>query len=251
MNQQRSGLVLAGLAALVAVTLVLVVMAFRHGTTVASGADPVPTPVAPSATTTQAPTGSTSSPSSAAATGTAIVGGGMTYADSSSGSQPGARSWLAYADQGDAKLFVRDQLTAAQAAKLVTGGPYAKLVIATADDDVAAGRSAEQSVGDMAALVTRTQTAPNAVVVLPLSPSTAVSPAQIRSYNRALRQAVTAKGWSYCDAWAPVRGKNGQWDQESDAVLGGTGASSGAARKVAAAVRQCLSAEKAGATSTG
>lgn len=241
MNQQRHGLVLAGLAALVAVTLVLVVMAYRHGTTVVGAGAPAPTITAASPASSST-AGATSAPS-ATPSAIAVVGGAMNYANSGSDTQPGSRSWLAYADPQLRKtLFVRDGLTSAAATALITGGPFATLIISTADDDVAAGRTATQSVQDMAKLVAKTKTSGDAVTVVPLSPATSVPAAQIRAFNTQLEQAVKAKGWKYCDAWAPVRAADGQWKTDADSALNGRGVSRSGARQVAAAVKECLAA---------
>lgn len=235
MRQQRTGPILAGLAALIAVTLVLVAMALKHGTGVSEAA---PTVTQPSVTS------SPSSTTTAPATTAAIVGGAMTYADSSSGTEPGSRSWITYFNTKGVpkKLFMKDGLTTKQATAELTGGPYAVLTVATADDDYSAGRTGEQSAEDISALVSKAKVASGEVVVVAMSPASAVRGSRITTFNSALEQAVKAKGWTYCDAWASVRGDDGQWADESvDSVKNGNGASQATAKKVGPAVLACFS----------
>lgn len=248
MNQRHSGLALAGLAALLTVTMLLVYLAVQHGATTVTNSVAAPTlSTAPS-------TSGASSSTAAAPSGLAIVGGGMTYANSTSADKPGSRSWLSYFTlTANKKVFVGDGLTTTAATKLMTGGPFEGLLISTADDDAAAGKSAEQSVSDTAALVTKTKTASDAVLVIPLSPSTTFGGAKIRAFNDDLQTAVKAKGWIYCDAWAPVRGNDGQWADEADSALNGRGVSSEGAKKVAAGVQECVAGKQpsaANATAT-
>lgn len=248
MRQQRTGLMIAGLAALVAVTLVLVAMALKHGRGVTgsapavtqSAAQPVPAPTTTSTTT-------------APSTDIAVVGGAMTYANSSSATDPGNRSWVSYFQTNDTpkKLFMQDGLTSRQATSLLAGGPFEALVVATADDDYAAGRTGEESAQDIAGLVSKAKTGPTGVFVLAMSPASAVPGPRITAFNDALEKAVKAKGWKYCDAWSAVRGDDGQWaDASEDSVKNGNGASPAAAKKVGPAVLACLAPGVVSATST-
>lgn len=244
MRQQRTGLMIAGLAALVAVTLVLVAMALKHGSGV--------TGAAPAVTQSVAPQTSTPTATTATATQLAIVGGAMTYADSSSGTDPGSRSWVNYFDSAGTakKLFMKDGQTTKQATATLTAGPYVGLVVATGDDDYAAGRTGEQSAEDIAALVSKAKVQPGSVVVVPMSPASAVDGQRITTFNSALEKAVKAKGWVYCDAWSSVRGQDGQWaDKAEDSVKNGNGASPSTAKKVGPAVLACSS-DAASATSS-
>ena len=245
MRQQRTGLMIAGLAALVAVTLVLVVMALKHGRGV-TGSAPAVTPqstVAQTATPTTTRTTSTTASSQMA-----VVGGAMTYADSSSGTDPGSRSWVRYFSVKDVgkKVLMKDGLTTKQATQDLTGGPYLALAVATGDDDYAAGRTGEESADDIAALVTKAKVPSGSVIVVPMSPASSVPGYRITAFNAALEKAVKAKGWVYCDAWSSVRGDDGQWaDKAEDSVKNGNGASPAAAKQVGPAVLACMSPSQA------
>lgn len=245
MRQQRTGLMIAGLAALVAVTVVLVAMALKHGRGVTGSV--------PAVTQSAAPAPVATSTTTAPNTDIAIVGGAMTFANSSSATDPGNRSWVSYFQTNGTpkKLFLKDGLTSQQGTSLLTGGPFPALVVATADDDYAAGRTGEESAEDIAGLVSKAKTGPTGVFVVAMSPASAVSGQRITAFNAALEKAVKAKGWSFCDAWSPVRGDDGQWaDESEDSVKNGNGASPATAKKVGEAVLACLVPASASTTST-
>lgn len=246
MRKERTGLMLAGLAALVAVTLVLVAMALRHGTG-ATGSAPVVTQSTVPQTSSATPT------TTAAGTKLAIVGGAMTYADSSGSSDPGSRSWVKYLDVNGTPLQVlmKDGMTTKQATAALADGPYAALAVATADDDYAAGRTGKESAEDIDALVSKAQVPAGSVVVVAMSPASAVTGQRITTFNAALEEAVKAKGWIFCDAWSSVRGDDGQWsDKGEDSVKNGNGASEAAAKKVGPAVVACFSQGASGSASS-